>query len=96
MTTIYHGWLHGSTDSLQMPDIKFNYGYIKGMTDNTGNCFVGSSSDVAIAGTTDTNTTTGFVIDSNEVLPVDGPMNLKDFWYICDNATDDLIYWLYL
>jgi len=91
---IYHGWLAGSTDAVRMPNISYQNGYIKAMTDNAGNCFVGSSSDVAIAGTSDTNTTTGFVLDASEVFLLGAPGNLNENWYICDNAGDDLIYYL--
>jgi hypothetical protein len=98
-SAIYHGWLAGSTDSVQMPSKLFNYGYLKAKDDNTGNVYIGSSSDVSIAGTSDTNATTGFCLDAGEVFPFDTPglplFDLANLWYISDNAGDDLTYILY-
>lgn len=90
--TISHGNLAGSTDAVQMPDKPYQNGFIKAHPANTGNVYIGSSSDVALAGTTDTNTTGGFVLDADDVYILGAPNNLKELWYISDNATDHLMY----
>ena len=96
---IYHGEVLGSTDAAQMPDVSYRWGYIKAERSNTGNVYIGSSSDVEKIGSTDTNTTGGFELDAGELivldyLPVDGHPNLNEHWYITDNATDDFVYYL--
>ncbi len=92
---IYHGELPGSTDAIKMPAKKFQNGYVKAMIGNSGNVYIGSSSDVTIAnGSTDADTTTGYVLDAGEVLELKTPGNLDDYWYICDNAGDEVIYFL--
>lgn len=92
--TIANGNLAGSTDAVQMPAVRYQAGYIKAFASNTGNVHIGSSSDVAVSGTTDTNTTGGFTLDAGEVLPLGAPGILSEMWYISDNATDNLIYFV--
>lgn len=91
--TIRHGLRQGSTDAAQMPTYKFQAGYIKALADNVGNVYIGGSSDVAIAGTTD-NLTTGYELDAGDVLVLGKPGNLQNYWYITDNAGDDLIFFI--
>ena len=98
--TIYHGELEGSTDAKQMPSVSYRWGYIKAATDNSGNVYVGSSSDVALA-STDTNTTTGLPLDADDVMLIDylpliagAHPNLSEHWYITDNAGDEAMYYL--
>jgi hypothetical protein len=97
--TIYHGEVLGSTDPKQLPDVSYRYGYIKAERGNSGNVYIGSSSDVELIGSTDDTTTGGFELDAGEVLlldvlPVDGHGNLNEHWIICDNAGDDIVYYL--
>lgn len=82
----------GSTDAAQLPAVPYSWGYIKAARANTGNVYIGGSSDVAIVGTTDAAAKTGFELDAGEVLPLEGVGNLNDLWYICDNATDTFVY----
>lgn len=92
---IYHGELPGSTDAVQMPVRKYQNGYVKAAIDNAGNVYIGSSSDVTIAnGSTDADTTTGFPLDAGHVLPLGAPGDLSEMWYICDNAGDEVIYFV--
>lgn len=92
--TIYNGNLAGSTDAVHMPVKAFQNCYVKAHPANTGNVYIGSSSDVVASGTTDTNTTGGFVPDASEIFLPGAPGDLSDYWYICDNATDTLCYYV--
>jgi hypothetical protein len=90
--TILHGNLAGSTDAVQMPQKRYQNGLIKAMPGNTGNVYIGASNAVALAGTTDTNATGGWVLDASEVYVLGAPGDLSELWYISDNATDNLVY----
>jgi hypothetical protein len=92
--TLYHGNLAGSTDAVQMPDKLYQSGFLKAHPANTGNVYIGSSSDVALSGTTDTNATGGWPLDASEVYILGAPNNLKELWYICDSGADAVIYLL--
>jgi hypothetical protein len=92
--TIFTGNIAGSTDSVQLPDKLYQSGYIKAHPANTGNVYIGSSSDVAVAGTTDTNTTGGIVLDASEYFLLGAPNNLKELWAIFDNAADTAQYYV--
>jgi hypothetical protein len=91
--TITHGLRQGSTDAAQMPTYTYQAGFIKALADNTGNVYIGGSSDVTIAGTTD-NLTTGYELDAGNVFLLGKAGNLQDLWYITDNAGDDFIFWI--
>jgi len=90
--TISHGNLAGSTDAVRMPALAYQNGFIKAHIANTGNVYIGSSSDLVIGGTTDTNATGGFPLDAGDVYVFGAPGNLSELYYICDNATDHLSY----
>ena len=98
--TIYHGELLGSTNSGQMPSKPYRWGYLKAALANAGYVCIGSSSDVALSGSsTDTNATGGFQLGAGDVmvldfLPVDGHPNLNEHWYITTNAADHVTYYL--
>lgn len=91
--TRYHGLRAGSTDAAQMPTYHYQNGFIKALADNSGNVYIGSSSDVTIAGTTD-NLTTGYELDAGQVFLLGAPGSLQDYWYITDNAGDDFIFFI--
>jgi hypothetical protein len=90
--TILRGNLAGSTDAVQMPSKTYQNGFLKAHPANTGNVYIGSSSDVTLGGTTDTNTTGGWPLDAGDVYVFGSPGSLNELWYICDNATDHLAY----
>ena len=93
--TFYHGLLKSSTDALQMPSKKFQNGWLKTMTGNSGNVCIGSSSDVTIVGSaTDNDIVSGLELDANQLFPLDTPGNLSDYWYIMDTSGDKLEYFL--
>ena len=97
--TIYHGEIVGSTDAAQMPSVTFRWGYVKAQSGNSGSVYIGSSSDVAVVGSTDTNETCGYEMDAGDVIVLDfyplvDRYNLNENWYISDNAGDDLTYYL--
>ena len=92
--SIAHDELAGSTDAVQMPNVPYSWGYIKAAKSNTGNVYVGSSSDVSILGTTDAAAMTGFELEPSAVMVVDNLGNLNNLWYISENAGDDLMYFV--
>ena len=99
--TIYHGEILGSTDvAVQLPSVSYRWGYLKAAIGNTGNVYLGSSSDVTVSGSsTDTDITGGFPLDAGDLivldfLPLDSHPNLADHWIITDNASDHLSYYL--
>jgi carbohydrate-selective porin OprB len=88
--TIFYGNLAGSTDAVRMPQKAYQNGLLKAHPANTGNVYIGSSSDVVLGGTTDT--AGGFPLDAGDVYVLGAPGDLNELWYITDGATDYLAY----
>lgn len=91
LSTVISGEVQGGTVAAQMPDIPCAVVKIKALGSNSGNVYIGSSSDVTIAGTA-TNTTMGYELDAGEEtdwLPID---NLNKLWMITDANADDVCY----
>jgi hypothetical protein len=93
------GELAGSTTAAQMPSVSGSMVRFKARDDNAGNVYIGYSGVTKPNGSTDT--TTGFPLDAGDDsgwVPFSSAVtsgdNLNDFYYICDNAGDDLIYWV--
>jgi len=87
------GEVAGSASATQLPDIKTKLCYIKALPSNAGNVYIGTSSSVtAAAGTTDT--TSGYALSAGQEMQYFGP-NLNLLYYICDNAGDDLNYFIH-
>lgn len=92
ISNVIHGLKAGSTDAalISATSRKYEYIYFKANPSNTGTVFIGSS-DVAIAGTTDSNNV-GFPLAAGDVLPIDGGGDLNHLYYITTTSGDELMY----
>ena len=93
---IYHqgasGERQGSASAVQLPDVVSKLIWIKAVNSNAGNVYIGFSGATVVDGTTDT--TSGYELDAGETL---GPIpihNLNQLYMICDNAGDDITYFV--
>jgi hypothetical protein len=93
------GELAGSTSAAQMPSVSGSLVRFKARDDNAGNVYIGYSGVTKPNGSTDT--TTGFPLDAGDDtgwLPLPSAVgagnNMNAFYYITDNAGDDIIYWV--
>jgi hypothetical protein len=92
MTEIACGELAGSTTAAVCPDIvTAGLVYIKAASDNTGKVYIGGAGVTKADGTTDV--TTGYPLAASEQLTLNID-NLSRLYRICDNATDDLLYFI--
>ena len=91
---LYHsvasGELAGSVTTTQCPDITCNAVQFMALTDNVGNVYIGGPGVTVPNGVTDT--TSGVPLAAGNPLQFIPCRNLKMFYYICDNAGDDLVY----
>ena len=88
---VQSGELAGSGTAARMPDVVCQLVCFKALTSNVGDVYIGTSSAATVAaGTTDV--TSGLEISPGEFSPWIPVSNLNMFWYICDNAGDDLTY----
>lgn len=87
-----HGEIAGSATAAVCPSVAAKFVRFKATVSNAGDVYLGISNAVTVAdGTTDV--TTGFELnpgDDTGWLPC---TNVNNFWRICDNAGDDLVYW---
>lgn len=87
------GELAGATSATVCAAATARYVRLKARSDNAGSVYLGFDATVTAAnGTTDT--TTGFELaagDDTGWLPL---ANLNQLWRICNNAGDDLTYWV--
>jgi hypothetical protein len=84
------GEIQGSATAAQMPDIPCRAVAFTAINDNAGNVYLGGSGVTVPDGTTDT--TSGLELqagDMTQFIPCD---NLNIFYYICNNAGDDITY----
>ena len=88
--SLVSGELEGSASAVQMPDITCNAVGFFALTDNVGNVYIGGSGVTVPDGTTDT--TSGVPIAPGGQMQFIPCGNLRMFYYICDNAGDDLVY----
>lgn len=87
---IASGEIAGSGTAAQMPALVCDAVRFTGASSNTGSVFIGAAGVTKPDGNTDT--TTGIEVepgDDTGWIPV-GNMNV--LYYICDNATDDLVF----
>lgn len=90
-TQVKNGELAGSVTSVTMPNVGCLLVRFVAASSNTGNVYLGGAPTVtAPNGATDT--TTGFQLAPGEETGWIPVTNLNLFAYICDNATDDLLY----
>jgi hypothetical protein len=84
------GELAGSVTAVKCPDRKCNAVQFHAVASNTGNVYIGGAGVTIPDGVTDT--TTGIELAPGTPMQFIPCSNLDMFYYICDNATDDLVY----
>lgn len=87
---IQSGEIQGSATATQMPSIPCRNVAFAAVSSNAGSVYIGGAGVTIPDGTTDT--TSGLELqagDMTQFIPTD---NLNVFYYICDNAGDDLTY----
>ena len=86
------GELQGSATALQLPDVPCELAYLSAQPDNAGNVYIGGSTVTKPNGTTDV--TSGICIPPGQTK-VFYVKNLNQLYRICDNAGDDLTYFVH-
>ena len=84
------GELAGSATAVQMPDISCRQVAFSAVSDNAGSVFIGGAGVTVPNGTTDT--TSGLELEAGDMTQFINVPNLNLFYYIGDNAGDDLTY----
>lgn len=84
------GEIQGSATAAQMPDISCRAVTFRAATDNSGDVFIGGPGVTIPDGTTDT--TSGVPLEPGDWYQFVPCSNLNIFYYICDNAGDDILY----
>ena len=87
---ILSGEIQGSATASQMPDIACRAVTFKAVSDNVGNVYIGGAGVTVPDGTTDT--TSGVEMVPGDWLQFNPTDNLNIYYYICDNAGDDMCY----
>lgn len=87
-----HGEISGSASAKQLPDVKAKMVHFRAVAGNAGNVYIGLSSSVTVPdGTQDV--TSGYELDAGQEITLPTKTgSLEDFYIICDNAGDDLVY----
>ena len=88
------GEVAGSASASQLPNIPCSRARLKANGDNAGNVYIGVAGVTVPDGSTDT--TTGFPLDAGDDTGWFPCANLNELYRICDNAGDDLTYWVQL
>ena len=89
--TCISGELGGETSATACPNITCDLVMFKAAAANGGNVYIGGTSGVTKKDAT-TDATTGFQLAAGDTTPWLPVTNLNLFWYICDNAGDDITY----
>ena len=84
------GELAGSATALVMPTIRCKMVNFKAVRTNSGEVYVGKAGVTVPEGTTDT--TSGWELSAREETGFLPCGNMNEFYRICDNAGDDLVY----
>lgn len=84
------GEVQGATGATQMPNVPVKLVRFTAMASNGGNVYVGGPGVTRPDGSTDT--TTGLELEPGDDTGWIPLVNLSQFYYICDNATDDFSY----
>jgi hypothetical protein len=84
------GELAGSATVVQCPSVACVLARIKAVKSNVGNVYLGGAGATKVDGTTDA--TSGLELGPGEETGWMPIQNLNKFYYICDNAGDDLTY----
>jgi hypothetical protein len=88
--TVVSGEIQGSATATQMPNIVCRAVTFKATAANVGNVYIGGPGVTVPDGTTDT--TSGVEMQPGDWLQFNPCSNMNIFYYICDNAGDDLSY----
>lgn len=82
----------GSATAVVLPTVPCQMAWIKAVNTNAGNVYLGFSGVTVIDASTDT--TSGYELSAGESI---GPLpihNLNQLYIICDNAGDDITYFV--
>ena len=90
--SVASGELQGSATALQLPDIPCRAVFFTALADNAGKVYLGGPGVTAPDGTTDT--TSGIELQAGDMTPFIPISNLNKLYRICENAGDDLTYFL--
>ena len=90
--SVASGELQGSAAALQLPDIPCRAVFFTAVASNAGKVYLGGPAVTAPDGTTDT--TSGIELQAGDMTPFIPISNLNKLFRICENAGDDLCYFL--
>ena len=90
--SVASGELQGSASALQLPDIPCRAVFFTAIASNAGKVYLGGPGVTAPDGTTDT--TSGIELQAGDETPFIPISNLNKLYRICENAGDDLTYFL--
>lgn len=88
------GQVAGSSTAVQLPTHVCSFVVFKAAASNTSGVFLGPDNSVAVESGTANNFVAGFELESGESTGWLPCRNLNEFWMICDNAADDLLFML--
>ena len=86
------GALAGSITAVQLPNIPCEAVFFTALAGNAGKVYLGGPGVTAPDGTTDT--TSGIELQAGDMTPFIPISNLNKLYRICENAGDDLCYFL--
>jgi len=86
------GELQGSASALQLPNIPCEAVFFTALASNAGKVYLGFVGVTLPDGTTDT--TSGIELQAGDMTPFIPISNLNKLYRICENAGDDLTYFL--
>ena len=87
---VVSGEIQGSTSAAQCPDISCRNVTFKALSDNVGNVYIGGAGVTVPDGTSDS--TSGVEMAPGDWLQFNPTDNVNTYYYICDNAGDDMCY----
>ena len=90
--SVASGELQGSAAALQLPDIPCRAVFFTALAGNAGKVYLGGPAVTVPDGTTDT--TSGIELQAGDMTPFIPISNLNKLYRICENAGDDLCYFL--
>ena len=91
--SVASGALAGSATALQLPDIPCRAVFFTALASNAGKAYLGGPG-VTIPSDSTTDTTSGIELQAGDMTPFIPISNLNKLYRICDNAGDDLCYFL--
>ena len=91
--SVASGALAGSVSALQLPDIPCRAVFFTALASNVGKAYLGGPG-VTIPSDSTTDTTSGIELQAGDMTPFIPISNLNKLFRICENAGDDLTYFL--